>query len=96
MCGYVIDEDDDADLRDLESVREIIGELDFVLAFDAGGLSSYLFFIVEFQWFLIALSDLPGKYLAISAHLLPICMCKSNSNLSSVSVHAVFLISGFK
>ena len=34
--------------------------------------------MVEFQWFLMALSVRPGMYLAISAHLLP--------NLDYVSV----------
>lgn len=52
--------------------------------------------IVLFQWFLIALSVLPGRYLAISAHRLPSLACSSTIRLSSSSVNAVFFISGFK
>jgi hypothetical protein len=33
--------------------------------------SIFFFFIVEFQWFLMELSVLPGSILVISAHLLP-------------------------
>lgn len=63
--------------------------------------------IVEFQWFLIALSvlkckrsnmysNLPGSSFAISAHLFPSRWCASNIFLSSSGVHASFLMSGFK
>jgi hypothetical protein len=34
-------------------------------------ISGTFFFIVEFQWFLIELSVLPGNILVIYAHLLP-------------------------
>ena len=43
--------------------------------------------IVEYQWFLIALSVLPGSSLAISAHLLPNFFCASNIIRSSSGVH---------
>jgi hypothetical protein len=33
--------------------------------------------IVEYQWFLMALSVLPGRSFAISAHLLPSRCCAS-------------------
>ena len=52
--------------------------------------------IVEFQWFLMALSVLPGRSFAISAHLLPKLLCASRIVRSSSSVHGVFLMSGFK
>ena len=42
----------------------------------------------EFQWFLDALSVRPGRYLAMSAHLLPNLLCSSSSIRSSSSVHA--------
>lgn len=59
--------------------------------------------MVEFQWFLIALSVLPGSHLAIRAHRLPSLiksrfyfLCASIIALSYYSVHLYFLISGFK
>ena len=52
--------------------------------------------MVEFQWFLIALSVRPGRRLAISAHLLPRSECASRMIRSSSSVHGVFLIAGLR
>ena len=40
--------------------------------------SIFFFFIVEFQWFLMELSVLPGSILVISAHLLPWAVCAKN------------------
>jgi hypothetical protein len=42
--------------------------------------SGIFFFIEEFQWFLIELSVLPDKNLAISAHLLPNALCDKKSS----------------
>jgi len=39
---------------------------------------------------------LPGKNLAISAHRLPICLCRTYIVWSSISVHADFLMSGLR
>ncbi len=52
--------------------------------------------MVLFQWFLTALSVLPGSNLAISAHLLPIRAWASLMIFSSASDHGVFLMSGCK
>jgi hypothetical protein len=52
--------------------------------------------IVELNLFLIALSVLPGKYLAMTAHQFPSFSCRSTIKLSSLSVHLSLLISGFK
>jgi hypothetical protein len=52
--------------------------------------------IVEFQWFLIALSVRPGSRLAISAHLFPSSSCAARMVRSSSAVHGVFFISGFR
>ena len=54
------------------------------------------FFILEFQWFLMLLSVLPSRYLAISAHLLPFPLWYRKSIHSSSSDHEFFLIFGFK
>mmetsp|Transcript_15714 Transcript_15714/g.35231 ORF Transcript_15714/g.35231 Transcript_15714/m.35231 type:complete len:225 (+) Transcript_15714:432-1106(+) len=43
-----------------------------------------------FQWFLIALSVLPERYLAMSDHLLPKWPCSSRSIRSSSCVHGSF------
>jgi len=43
-----------------------------------------------FQWFFIALSVRPVRYLAISDHLLPKCLCNSSSLRSSASVQGSF------
>ena len=40
---------------------------------------------VEFQWFLIALSVLPGRSFAIDAHLFPCTLCASRIARSSSS-----------
>ncbi len=60
-------------------------------------------FIVEFQWFFIALSVLPGSHLAIRAHLLPTLhsnynyfLCASIIAISYSYVHRSFLMSGFR
>mmetsp|Transcript_11221 Transcript_11221/g.46864 ORF Transcript_11221/g.46864 Transcript_11221/m.46864 type:complete len:229 (-) Transcript_11221:626-1312(-) len=53
------------------------------------------FRIIEFQWFLTALSVLPGKYLAISTHLLPSSLCLSWRVSSSSTVHDSRRIPGF-
>lgn len=58
--------------------------------------NSNFFFIDEFQWFLIELSDLPLKYLAISAHLFPKCWCKMNNKKFSSLVHGFLLIAGLR
>lgn len=63
---------------------------------EEGSVLASLRRIVEFQWFLIALSVRPGRSLAISAHLLPSCLCASISMLSSSSDHASFLIEGLR
>ena len=52
--------------------------------------------IDEFQWFLILLSVRPGRTLAISAHRFPITWWCKNSNQSSYSFHADFLMAGFR
>lgn len=58
--------------------------------------TSYFLLMVLFQWFFMALSVLPGKSLAIFAHWLPTLRWASTIILSSASVHAVFLMPGFK
>lgn len=63
---------------------------------EEGSVLASLRRMVEFQWFLIALSVRPGRSLAISAHLLPSCLCASISMLSSSSDHASFLIEGLR
>ena len=50
--------------------------------------------IVEYQWFLMSLSDRPGNCLAMFAHLFPWCSCKAIKIASSSSVHSPFLSSG--
>jgi len=55
-----------------------------------------LFFILEFQWFLIALSVRPGKKEVISTHLLPFNLWQRNNTHSSSSLQASLLILGFK
>lgn len=57
---------------------------------------SYFLLIVLFQWFFIALSVLPGSSFAIFAHWFPTLRWASTMILSSASVHAVFLMPGFK
>jgi len=54
------------------------------------------FFIVLFQWFLIALSVLPGRYFAISAQRLPYLVCASSSFASSSSVQLSRRMSGLR
>lgn len=63
---------------------------------EEGSVLASLRRMVEFQWFLIALSVRPGRSLAISAHLLPSCLCASINMLSSSSDHASFLIEGLR
>lgn len=58
--------------------------------------SGILFFMEEFQWFLMALSVLPGSMAHNSAHLLPLYLCKRNKIHSSSSAQGLLLISGFK
>jgi hypothetical protein len=53
-------------------------------------------FIVEFQWFLMWLSVLPGRSLLINAHLLPYMRYAWINVISSSSVHLSFLMSGFR
>ena len=50
--------------------------------------------ILEFQWFLTALSVRPGSIWAILAHLLPISCTSSTSFWSSASVHFSLLTEG--
>lgn len=52
--------------------------------------------IVEFQRFLIELSVLPGRSLAISDHLLPTSLCASIMIISSSGSHVSLLIDGFR
>mmetsp|Transcript_10202 Transcript_10202/g.42346 ORF Transcript_10202/g.42346 Transcript_10202/m.42346 type:complete len:251 (+) Transcript_10202:1704-2456(+) len=66
------------------------------LALALGSVPSAFFLKVEFQWFLMALSVLPGSILAISAHLLPWILWASSRVLSSSSVHPSRLISGLR
>ena len=58
--------------------------------------SSNFFFIEEFQWFLIELSDRPLKCRAISAHLLPKCWCRMNKRRFSSFVQGFLLIAGLR
>ena len=53
-------------------------------------------FRVELNLFLMWLSVLPGKNLAISDHLFPNFLCNSTICKSSSRVHLFFLMSGFK
>ena len=53
-------------------------------------------FMVELKWFLMWLSVLPGRNLAISAHLLPKSLWAFIMISSSLSVHFPLLMSGFK
>ena len=50
--------------------------------------------MVAFQWFFTAFSVLPGIILAMSAHLLPICLWASIRSFSSSSSQASLLMSG--
>lgn len=54
------------------------------------------FLIEEFQWFLMVLSVLPGKWAEISAHQFPSNWWVIYSNHSSFSLHSLFFIWGFK
>lgn len=58
--------------------------------------SQYFLLMVEFQWFLIALSVLPGNSFAMRAHWLPNIWWAWYIMSSSCSVHALFLILGFR
>ena len=51
-------------------------------------------FKVEFQWFFMLLSVLPGRYGAILAHLLPWTVCCSAKVMSSSRLHSPFLMVG--
>lgn len=51
-------------------------------------------FCFEFQWFLMALSVLPGRYLAISVHLFPSLACIRSRISSSSGVHSALRRSG--
>jgi hypothetical protein len=71
----------------------------FVPKWNEPYLSKYwwdLFFMIEFQWFFMALSVLPFSILVKWAHWLPMLLCSRNSNHSSSSLHSVLLISGFR
>ena len=57
---------------------------------------SYLRRMLEFQWFLIALSVRPGSSFAISAHLLPHSRHAVTITASSASVHGPLLMSAHK
>ena len=54
------------------------------------------FFIVEFQWFLIVLSVLPGKNLHNKLHLLPYFLCIKYNIISSSLDQEVLLTVGHK
>lgn len=58
--------------------------------------STFFFFIVEFQWFLMELSVLPGSIFVISAHLLPWAVWARNSTHSSCGIHSIFRILGLR
>jgi len=58
--------------------------------------SRFFFFIVEFQWFLIELSVLPGSILVISAHLFPWAVCAKNKIHYSQGIHSTFKMLGFR
>ena len=58
--------------------------------------SKFFFFIVEFQWFLIELSVLPGSILVISAHLLPWAVWARKRIHSSWGIHSTFRILGLR
>ena len=59
-------------------------------------MSSVFFFIELFQWFLMLLSVLPSSTFAISAHLLPSCLCFKYRIHSSSLLQLSFLIFGFR
>lgn len=59
-------------------------------------ISNNFFFILEFQWFLMVLSVLPSKTLAISAHLLPFPRCIKYKIHSSSLLQQIFLIFGLR
>ena len=59
-------------------------------------MSPSFLFIELFQWFLIVLSVLPSKTLAISAHLFSTYLCIRNRIHSSSLDQLTFLIFGFK
>lgn len=52
--------------------------------------------IVEFQWFLMQLSVLPGKNLEMMAHLFPWILWAAIRIVSSFKLHLAFFIWGFK
>jgi len=54
---------------------ERLGKTDGTL--EGGWLRKCFRCMVEFQWFLMALSVRPGRYFAISAHLFPNFLCSS-------------------
>lgn len=60
----------------------------------AATMASLLRCSVEYQWFLMELSVLPGSSLAISVHRLPYLRCAIEMCLSSSSVHGSFLMAG--
>jgi hypothetical protein len=57
---------------------------------------TFFFFMVEFQWFFIELSVLPGSILVISAHLLPWAVCAKKRIHYSCSIHSIFKIEGLR
>jgi hypothetical protein len=58
--------------------------------------STFFFFMVEFQWFLMELSVRPGSILVISAHLLPWAVCARNRIHSSCGIHSTFRMLGLR
>jgi hypothetical protein len=58
--------------------------------------SPFFFFMVEFQWFLMELSVLPGSILVISAHLLPWAVCARKSTHSSWGIHSILRMLGLR
>jgi hypothetical protein len=58
--------------------------------------SMFFFFIVEFQWFFIELSVLPGSIFVISAHLFPCAVWARNNTHYSWGIHSIFKMQGFR
>ena len=58
--------------------------------------STFFFFMVEFQWFFIELSVLPGSILVIYAHLLPWAVCAKKRVHSSWGIHSILRMLGLR
>ena len=65
---------DEADTRSPEVFLGFLADLLTDPSWIIPSCSSYFLFMVEFQWFLIALSVRPGMSLAILAHWFPHCL----------------------